>query len=117
MTLRRYGLALTLLLMAFLLVGGHTIAEPDTVAHGFAQVSTPAPGITCDQLVTLAETSVGLICNALDRNKACYGNHLISIAFQPNVSATFNKSGDVVDLLDIQRLSTSPLNMQTHDWG
>jgi len=117
MKLRAHEFILALLFMVLLLIGGQTVAQPDTVAHGFAQVSTPAPGITCDQLVTLAETSVGLICNALDRNKACYGNHLISIAFQPNVSATFNKSGDVVDLLDIQRLSTSPLNMQTHDWG
>ena len=69
MTSRRPWLALIVLLMALLLVGGHNLAQP------LAQVSTPAPGITCDQLVTLAETSVGLICNGLERNKACYGNH------------------------------------------
>jgi hypothetical protein len=97
--------------MALLLVGGHNVAQP------LVQVSTPAPDITCDQLVMLAETSVGLICNGLERNKACYGNHLVSVEFQPNSSLTFQKSGDTVDLLQVRKLSTSPLNMQTRDWG
>src|SRR4051794_7334451 len=111
MTSRTPWFILALLLTTLLLIGGRNVAQ------SLAQVSTPAPNITCDQLITLAETSVGLICNGLGRNKACYGNHLISIAFQPNVNASFKQSGDVVNLLDIQRLSTSPLNMQTHDWG
>ncbi len=93
------------------------MAEQSTVAQPAEQISTPAPNITCDQLVTLAETTVGLVCNNMGRNQACYGNRLVSVDFAPNSPFTFQKSGDVVDLLAVRRLSTSPLNMNTRDWG
>ena len=91
---RAHLLALMFLVMALLLIGSHNVAGQSTVAQPPAQISTPAPNITCDQLVMLAETSVGLVCNGLGRNKACYGNHLISAEFQPNDNVTFAKSGD-----------------------
>ena len=108
---------LVVFLLAGLLAAGSNLAVQGTVAQPFDQLSTPAPGITCDQLVTLAETSVGLVCNGIGRNQACYGNHLVSVQFQPNSTLKFQQSGDTVDLLQIKRLSTSPLNMQSHDWG
>ncbi len=111
MASRKYVLALTLLFLITLLMGSGSMAEP------VEQVSTPAPNITCDQLVQLAEASVGLVCDNLGRNKVCYGNHLISAQFQPNSNVTFVKSGDTVNLLDVLRLSTAPLNMLTKDWG
>ncbi len=106
-----------LLLFAALFVGSCNMAPQSSVAEPVEQISTPAPNITCDQLVTLAETTVGLVCNGLGRNQACYGNRLISVEFQPNTNLTFVTSGDKVDLLSIRRLSTSPLNMETKDWG
>lgn len=106
-----------LLLLAALFIGGCNMAAQSSVAQPVEQISTPAPNITCDQLVTLAETTVGLVCNGLGRNQACYGNRLVSVEFQPNTNLTFVTSGDKVDLLSIRRLSTSPLDMSTKDWG
>lgn len=109
---------LVLLLLAVLaLSAGCNMAEQSAVSQPELQISTPAPDITCDQLVTLAETTVGLVCNSMGRNQACYGNRLISVDFQPNSGVTFQQSGDIVDLLAIRRLSTSPLNIRTRDWG
>ncbi|MEO8396308.1 MAG: LysM domain-containing protein, partial [Chloroflexota bacterium] len=106
-----------MLLVALFLVTSCNMAAQSSVAEPVEQISTPPPDITCDQLVTLAETSVGLVCNGIGRNQACYGNHLVSVGFRPDSDLKFVQAGDKVDLLSITRLSTSPLNMQTHDWG
>ncbi len=103
------------LFAALIAIGGCNMAEQSAVAQPAAQVSTP--DITCDQLVSLAESNVGQVCDGIGRNQACYGNHLVSVAFRPNSALQFNQSGDVVDLLQVQRISTSPLNLLTHDWG
>lgn len=112
---------LILLVLAMLLATGCNMAEQSTVAQPAndfaAQISTPPPDVTCEQLVTLAETTVGLVCDGIGRNQACYGNRLVSVDFQPNSGLTFQQSGDTVDLLAVRRLSTSPLNIQTRDWG
>jgi len=110
-------LSFIMLLVAVFVVTSCNMAAQSSVAEPVEQVSTPPPDISCDQLVTLAETSVGLVCNGIGRNQACYGNHLVSVEFQPNSSLTFQKSGDTVDLLQVKKLSTSPLNIQTRDWG
>src|SRR5215207_9685587 len=113
----RITLLIVLLLATLLVAAGCNMAEQSTVAQPAAQISTPPPDVTCDQLVTLAETTVGLVCDGLGRNQACYVNRLISVDFQPNSGLTFQASGDTVDLLAVRRLSTSPLNTQTRDWG
>ena len=106
-----------MLLVALFIVTSCNMAAQSSVSEPVDQISTPAPDISCDQLVTLAETSVGLVCDGIGRNQACYGNHLVSVEFQPNSPLTFQKSGDTVDLLQVKKLSTSPLNIQTKDWG
>lgn len=106
-----------LLLVAALIVGSDNLPSQSTAAQPFEQISTAAPDITCNELVTLAETTVGLVCNGIGRNQACYGNRLVSVDFVPDSNFTFRQSGDVVDLVSIRRLSTSPLNMNTRDWG
>ena len=92
-----------LLLVALFVVTSCNMAAQSSVAQPVEQISTPAPDITCDQLVTLAETSVGLVCDGIGRNQACYGNHLVSVGFRPDSNLTFVQAGDKVDLLSIQR--------------
>ncbi len=93
------------------------MAQQSAVAQPPEQISTAPPNVTCEELVTLAETSVGLVCDSLGRNQACYGNRLVSVDFRPGSNLVFQQSGDTVNLLDVQRLQTSPLDFQSHDWG
>ncbi|MBL8133017.1 MAG: LysM peptidoglycan-binding domain-containing protein [Anaerolineae bacterium] len=72
---------------------------------------------TCDELVTLATTTVGISCDSLGRNQACYGNRQIAVEFAPNTSLVFNQSGDIVDLLALRRLITSGFDETTGEWG
>ncbi len=117
--MRRTGLItlISLALIATLFAAGCTMAQQSAVAQPPEQISTAPPNVTCEELVSLAETSVGLICNSLGRNQACYGNRLVSVNFRPGSNLVFQQSGDTVNLLDVQRLQTSPLNLQSHDWG
>src|SRR5215217_6933455 len=113
----RINLLILLLLATLIVAAGCNMAEQSSIAQASAQISTPDPEITCEQLVTLAETTVGLVCDGIGRNQACYGNRLVSVDFAPNSGFTFQQSGDTVDLLAVRRLSTSPLNIRTRDWG
>ncbi len=80
--------------------------------------SAPADqGLTCDDLVTLATTTVGLACDGIGRNQACYGNTLINVEFTENAALSFSRSGDVVDLSQIRRIATTPYDPATGSWG
>lgn len=74
-------------------------------------------GLTCEQFVTIALSSVGTACDTMDRNQVCYGNRLVDVEFRPNTEGRFDDVGDVVDLLGIQRLNTAPFASQALEWG
>ncbi|MBK8034241.1 MAG: LysM peptidoglycan-binding domain-containing protein [Anaerolineae bacterium] len=74
-------------------------------------------GLTCDDLVTLATTTVGLACDGIGRNQACYGNTLVNVEFNENADFAFSRSGDVVDLGQLRRISTTPYDPATGSWG
>ncbi len=104
---------LTLILLALLFLVGY--AMPNAAAQPIGQVATPSAA--CTLLVDQAESRVQSVCDALGRNQACYGNQTVEVDFQPGSNLVFNASGDVVDLLSVRRVSTTPLDLQTQDWG
>ena len=108
---------LMLLVLSILLMGSRNLPLSSAMSPAAQQVPTVPPGLTCDQLVTLAVTTVGVVCDNLGRNQACYGNKLVSVEFRPNFNTSFVQSGDKVDLLSIQRMQTSPLDRAASDWG
>ncbi|MBK8021372.1 MAG: LysM peptidoglycan-binding domain-containing protein [Chloroflexi bacterium] len=80
-------------------------------------MAAPHEQATCDELVNLATATVGIACETMGRNQACYGNRLVEVEFNPESSFVFQQAGDVVDLLALRRLNTSPLNETSTDWG
>ncbi len=110
----RLGLCIVALFIAFF-AANFSSAQFSSFAEPDKQIMTP--DALCISLVEQAVAAVGSLCGSLGRNVACYGNRTVAVDFRPNSSLTFNQSGDVVDLLAIQRLSTTPLNPQTSDWG
>lgn len=108
MSSKRLHRLLPLIIGLLLLVAFPALSSP---------LNAPHEQMTCNDLVSLATTTVGLACNSLGRNQACYGNRLVSVDFAPDSNLVFNRSGDVVDLLSIRSLSTSPFDESTGDWG
>ncbi len=105
----------TLTLIATLFAATYSSASTNSVTQPVEQIVTPSA--LCSDLVAQAEAAVGQLCSGLGRNVACYGNRTVSVDFRPDSNVQFNASGDIVNLLDVQSLSTTPLNPQTKDWG
>jgi hypothetical protein len=81
------------------------------------QAQEVSGGLTCEELVTLAITTVGAACDTLGRNQACYGNRNIEAEFKPDIDARFDASGDLVDLLALSRLRTAAFSSEDLSWG
>lgn len=80
---------------------------------------TPSPqvSLSCNALVDTALATVGTACGDIDRNQACYGNRLVDVELQDNVATLFTSAGDTTNLLDLQRITTAPLDETAQTWG
>src|ERR1041385_8332754 len=81
---------------------------------------TTGGGLTCNQVLPLAQKSVSGKCNGLDVNQVCYANKTISVAYpdQGNVNpVAFAQAGDIAPLSTFKSITTSPLNLETGEWG
>lgn len=85
-------------------------------AASASTAQTPPPPV-CGDLVTRAVETVGVACDGLSRNQACYGNQLIEAEFMPDQTPTFVASGDVIDLAMLRRISTTPFDGTADQWG
>ncbi len=105
----------TLFLLAVLLLVGYSAPVQVAAAQPVEQV--PTPDALCASLVSEAEARVNAQCDSMSRNQACYGNQLVDVTFQPGSNLVFNQSGDTVDLLQVQQISTAPLDLANQNWG
>src|SRR5260221_4902231 len=76
--------------------------------------------LACNQVLPLAQKNIASKCNNLDVNQVCYANKTIAVAY-PDQGAvnpvTFGQTGDLAPLSAFQSIITSPLNLETDDWG
>lgn len=69
----------------------------------------------CSVIVEDALASVDNLCEETGRNELCYGNNLVSVTgFSGEVD--FAQPGDIVSVLDIASISTSPF-AEPDEWG
>ncbi|MBN1679616.1 MAG: SH3 domain-containing protein [Anaerolineae bacterium] len=100
----------TVVLMAVLVLGGMAgVGGLDT-----ARSQSDA----CTTLVTQAVDVIGTSCAMMGRNEACYGHTLVAATFQDGAAGvSFEKSGDIAPLLDLQALVTRPADPEAGTWG
>ncbi len=79
---------------------------------------TPGP-VACAQIVPMVEQNLAGSCSTLDQDQACYVNQTARIEYADNVNTIipFAKVGDIVPLNVIKSITTSPLDLQTGEWG
>lgn len=70
----------------------------------------------CPDIVNEALTATDTVCSGIGRNEACYGNINI-VATLADEDLVFEAQGDVVDLTEIERLTLSPYDEETEEWG
>ncbi len=97
-----------LLLAALLLIGG--AALPYEAAE--------AQGGVCPPFVEDALLSLDANCGSLGRDTACYGNNRVdSVFWMARDELVFSAPADRVPLIDLQTISTSPLDVRQELWG
>ncbi len=75
-------------------------------------------GISCPDLVARALEVVSSSCADLDRNQACYGHDTVMATLLPEVAdVAFSSPSDRVDVAYIRNMTTSPMNLDTGEWG
>ncbi len=77
-----------------------------------------AQDASCPAIVEAALNAVDEFCQDTGRNQACYGN--ISLSAEPQADAadfTFEKTGDIVDVSDIESLTLEPMDAANNAWG
>ncbi|MFN8564536.1 MAG: hypothetical protein U0703_23605 [Anaerolineae bacterium] len=73
---------------------------------------------TCSSFVNEALAQLSTNCGDLSRNSACYGfDHVIATFFAPLTTDAFTHPNDRVELESLQSITTSPLDVQTSQWG
>ncbi|HVU12458.1 MAG TPA: hypothetical protein VHD90_14340 [Phototrophicaceae bacterium] len=80
--------------------------------------STIAQAATCSDVVNKALQDLSSTCENMQRNSACYGfNHVMATFADSLTPSVFNQPNDRVDLASLQSITTSPLDVQTSQWG
>ncbi len=73
---------------------------------------------TCAEIVRTALEVVDEQCQQIGRNKVCYGHNLLKAQPHPQISPfEFEDEGDVADVVDIQNLQVSGMDLTAPSWG
>lgn len=73
---------------------------------------------TCSSVVNEALSQLSNNCGDLPRNSACYGfNNVRATFFDALLPDAFSQPNDRADLATLQSINTSPLNIETNEWG
>jgi hypothetical protein len=96
-------------------------AIPTAIApllSGTAAVQTPSNvAEDCQALVARALTVAESSCSQLAPNQACYGNTQLTAELAPGASRPFQARGDIIGVDQLLRISASPLDLATQEWG
>lgn len=71
----------------------------------------------CPTIIQDAITVLGNSCDGVVRNNACYGNVDVEAQFNLGYEEPFDRAGDLAQLVNMQRLTTSPVNTVEEEWG
>jgi hypothetical protein len=89
----------------------------------FILLLAPLPGLaqdnlTCPEIVRTAMATTEALCSDLAGNQACYGHVLVDARPRPEAEDfVFDQAGDIEDLLDLQALRLSAMDVETGLWG
>ncbi|MCU0497620.1 MAG: SH3 domain-containing protein [Anaerolineae bacterium] len=93
------------------------LAVLGVVTFTTAQPAVPG-GNACTALVEQALIDVGNNCSDLARNSGCYGYNQVSASFVTEVAEDFfDQPADRADLISLQSMQTSPLDLDGQTWG
>ncbi len=97
------------------------IGAPALTAHSAdssSQGAVSAQGVSCPAIVQSAWDNVDTLCLATGRNEACYGHALLNAEPQPGIGRLeFEEEGHIVNVVDLQSLRLSTMDLASGYWG
>ncbi len=72
---------------------------------------------SCQALIDRTIQASDNYCNGTSSNTACYGNNTLKADLVPNAAQRFSERGDIIPVDELRRLSASPLNLASSEWG
>ncbi len=72
---------------------------------------------SCRALIENAMQASDNFCDEIGSNKACYGNNTIQADLEPGATQKFSERGDIIDVDKVNRISASPLKLDSNEWG
>lgn len=108
------------LLVAMMAAAQETTPEPEITPELTAEVTAEATeDPACPTLVQTAITLTGENCDTTGLNEACYGYILINPEARPGEEEnfSFNVPGDRVDILQIESVQLSAMDVASAQWG
>jgi len=85
---------------------------PDRTATAIAQKNS-----SCQLLIDQAIQASGSYCDNTSSNKVCYGNINLNADLSPDATEQFSERGDIIAVNELRRLSASPLDLESNEWG
>ncbi len=71
----------------------------------------------CRGLITRALKVAESDCSRLGPNQVCYGNTHLTALLAPGTTDPFEARGDIIGVGQLKRISASPLDVTSKDWG
>ncbi|MBN2388770.1 MAG: hypothetical protein JXB85_17270, partial [Anaerolineales bacterium] len=71
----------------------------------------------CQYLIDQAMQASDIYCDQIGPNQVCYGNFTIQAELDPAAVDSFEERGDIIQVQELRRLSASPLDLITQEWG
>lgn len=93
-----------------------TLVPTNTLSPIPPTPTTPPPPFGCPEIAEQALDAAGQTCANMGRNEMCYGHLLINSVLNDE-SLAFVSAGDRVPVSQVQRLTLSPMNLDTRQWG
>jgi uncharacterized protein YraI len=84
----------------------------------YTSLSIVVAQMDCPSLVQTVVETVASICENIEGNQLCYGHPALTVTPRENAADfTFEQSGDLVSLADIQTLQLGAFNLSDETWG
>jgi hypothetical protein len=101
-------------------IGGVALWRSGYIPFGFSNLTATAiaeNNASCQVLIDRAIQASGSYCENTGANRVCYGNTMIEAELAQTASEQFAERGDIIPVRDLSRMTASPLNLTTQEWG
>lgn len=94
-----------------------TIEASATREPTATSIATAESAMSCESIVESSMQNLETVCDEVGRNEVCYGNRRIDVTLNEGESSSFAEPGDRIPIESIERLSLSPMDEASGEWG